>query len=120
MTSKVLRQIGTALAVVLLLAVSLTLVSYARWLRQIADGNRALTAGDMPAARQAYDAATRRLDQFDFLRQINIVAPVGGPGYRQLVFNRARVLYAARQDDDLTHMLENEAARTPALAEDSE
>jgi len=114
MTSRLLRGIATATVAVLLLAASTALLTYARWLRLISDGNQALAAGDIPAARQAYQAATRRLDQFGFLRQ------VGGPGYRQLIFNQARALYAAKEDEALTRLLENESTRTPGLSDESE
>ena len=108
MRRKVALRLATAVGALLLFAVSLSLISYARWLRGIADGNRALANGDIAAARQAYEAAARRN-----------MAP-RNPGYRQLVFNRARALYESNQDEELTRMLETEVVRAPLLADDSE
>ena len=114
MSTRLIRWIATVMVALLVLAASALLVSYSRWLRQIADGNQALAAGDIPTARQTYQAATQRLDQVAFLRQ------VGGPGYHELIFNYARVLYAAKDDAELTRLLENEAARAPGLSDESE
>jgi tetratricopeptide (TPR) repeat protein len=41
-------------------------------------------------------------------------------GYRELVFNRARALYAEERYDDLARFLEAEASRSPQLSEDAE
>jgi hypothetical protein len=114
MRRKFLLRAFTAAAVLLLAAASFLLISYARWLYRITEANRALAAGDTGAARQVYEASTARLEPFQFLRSPVI------PGYRQLVFNQARALYAARQDEALSRMLEAEAARAPFLAEQSE
>jgi len=96
----------------ILLAVSLVLLSYGRWVHGILEGNRALANGDNATALQAYDVATRRLNRWPSMSKL--------PGYRQLVFNRARALYAANESEELTRMLEAEAVRVPSLAEDSE
>ncbi len=114
MRHKFFLRLLTATAAVLLAAVSLLLISYSRWLNRISEGNQALTAGDHAAARQAFDASAGRLERDRFLLSPQI------PGYRQLVFNQARALYAARQDEALTRLLENEAARAPFLSEESE
>lgn len=99
---------------VLLAAASFLLISYARWTYRITEANKALAAGDTTAARQAYETSAGRLDRYPVLFSPQI------PGYRQLVFNQARTLYAARQDEALTRLLEAEAARAPFLAEESE
>jgi tetratricopeptide (TPR) repeat protein len=101
--------IATAFAV---LIVSLLLLGYANWLRGIAAGNQALASGDTATARQAYDTATRRIS---FLPGKLLPA-----GYRELIFNRARALYAEDRGDALTRFLESEAAITPQLADDAE
>ena len=108
MRRKVALRLGIGIAALLLLTISLSLISYASWVRGIENGNRALANGDIAAARQAYDVAARR-----------DIAP-RSPGYRQLVFNRARALYESNQDDELTRMLEAEVMRAPFLAGDSE
>lgn len=112
MRRKLVRRVAVAAAGLLLLVVSGFLLTYARWVHGIVDGNRALANGDITAARQTYDTAARRLEQWPSARRL--------PGYRQLVFNRARALYAAKQDEDLTHMLEAEVVHAPSLADDSE
>ncbi len=114
MTPKLIRRMVIGAAAILVLAVSLLLVSYARWLRGISAGNRELAGGDYAAAAKAYDAASQRLTRFPWVRTL------GGPGYRQLVFNHARALYAAKQDDGLMQMLENEGRSAPFLTEDRE
>ena len=114
MRRKLARRFLEAAAWLLLLVVSLGLVSYARWLYRIAEGNRALAAADIAQARQAYAAAAQHLEGFGALRAL---LP---SGYRQLIFNRARALYAAGEDEELARMLDTEAARAPFLAEESE
>jgi tetratricopeptide (TPR) repeat protein len=98
----------------IILIVSVLLLGYANWLRGIAGGNRALSSGDAAGARQMYDAAARRIG----------LLPLPGKllpdGYRELVFNRVRALYAEDRDDVLTRFLEAEAAVTPRLADDAE
>jgi tetratricopeptide (TPR) repeat protein len=97
-----------------ILIVSVLLLAYANWLTGIAGGNQALSSGDAAGARQMYDAAARRIG----------LLPLPGKflpdGYRELVFNRVRALYAEDRDDALTRFLEAEAAVTPRLADDAE
>jgi hypothetical protein len=109
------RQIAIAAAGLALLLVSLALLSYARWVREVAEGNRAMANEDYAEAERTYADAAGRAERsvlpFSLLRS----------PYRRLVFNRARALYAARKGDDLLlHMLEAEASRIPSLADDSE
>jgi hypothetical protein len=98
----------------IILIVSVVVLVYANWLREIAAGNRALSSGDAAGARQMYDAAARRIG----------LLPLPGRllpnGYRELVFNRVRALYAENRDDVLTRFLEAEAAVTPRLADEAE
>jgi hypothetical protein len=101
-----------AAAGLLLLLVSAVLLSYGRWVHGILEGNRALANGDIATALQAYDVAARHLDRWPFMSRL--------PGYRQLVFNRARALYGANKNEELTRMLEAEAVRVPSMADDNE
>src|SRR5260221_12860503 len=100
MRSKFLVRVLSLATAVLLAAASFVLISYSRWLYRISEGNQALTAGDTGGARQVYDISAGRLERYRFLVSPQI------PGYRQLVFNQARALYAARQDEALTRLLE--------------
>jgi DNA-directed RNA polymerase specialized sigma24 family protein len=108
------RKIAAATAALLVLAASLELVSYARWVRGIADGNRELANENYSAAEQAYSAAERWFDHTSvpsaFLRT----------GYRRLVFNQARLFDATKKYDDLAHLLEGAAAHHPELAAEAE
>lgn len=112
MRRRLARQFGIGIAVLLVLAVSAILISYASWVRGINEGNRALANGDAPGALKLYEAAARRLERMPGVNKL--------PGYRQLVFNRARALYLTGQDDELSRTLEAEAVRVPALTDDSE
>ncbi len=98
----------------LVLAGSVASLSYAGWVRDISRGNEALAKRDLTTAAKAYDAAAGRRFSFPFAN--NLASGVD----RQLLFNRIRVLYAANRPDELARLLEAEAAREPAIAEDGE
>ncbi len=109
-----MRQIAVGAAAILVLAASLLLLSDARWVYGVAQGNRALAGGNVSAARQAYTIAEKRIGAtllpFVLVRS----------HYRQLVFNQARLLNADRKYDDLSRLLDAGLARAPELANDPE
>jgi hypothetical protein len=108
------RQIVAVTSAVLVLAVSLSLLSYARWVRGIAAGNRALAGQDYSAAEHAYTAAEMQtvhsLVPSDLLRVED----------RVLVFNRAQLLNSNKRYGELAHLLDAAAAHRPELANDAE
>ena len=108
------RKIAATTSALLILAASLGLVSYAQWVRGIAEGNRALADENYSAAGQAYGAAEQWFDHTSlpsaFLRT----------GYQRLVFNQARFFNATKKYDDLAHVLEAGAAHSPELVNEPE
>lgn len=107
-------RLAVSIGAIGILIASVVLLSYARWLQGISKGNQALAVADVATAQRAYESAAR---QIGFLPSPGKVLPAG---YRELVFNRARTLYAQQGDDVLARFLETEAARSPQLSEDSE
>jgi hypothetical protein len=108
------QSIAVGIAALVIVGVSLCLLSYARWVRGVADGSRALASGNFAGAEQAYTAAEKSARQpllpFALLR----------PGYRMLVFNEARLLDKQQKYDELGRFLPAVAAHTPELANDPE
>lgn len=108
------RRFAVSVLALAVVAVSFTLLSYSRWAYEIAQGNRALTVEDYPAAERAYRAAVARAEHSLFpLTNLRST-------WRRLVFNRARSLYAMKQYDAVERTIEAAAARVPAVAEDPE
>ena len=108
------RQIAAGTAALLVLGASLLLLSYARWVRGIADGNRAVVNENFSGAEQAYTAAEK------WSGQTLVPSAWLRPHYRALVFNQARVLNANKKYDVLARLLEAAVAHDPALANDPE
>ncbi len=108
------RQIAATAGLVLVLAASLVLLSYARCVRGIEYGNQALAKQDYSAAELAYSDAENRI--------VHSVLPASiyRPCYRVLVFNQARLFKATRRYTELSRLLERTATRTPELANDPE
>jgi tetratricopeptide (TPR) repeat protein len=111
---RLLLQIAVAAATLLMLVASLMLLSYARWVRGIADGNRALACDDFAAAERAYTMAENRTKHTLFPDVIF------RSHYRVLVFNQARLLNMGKRYDDLARLLNAIVWRIPSLAEDPE
>src|SRR5215469_13289655 len=103
------RRIAKASLALAVLAGSWLVLSYARWVRQIEKANRALDAGDYKAAAQAYDAAAAHA---------LLPSPHPSSMWRRLVLNHARALYALKNYDGLSRMLDSEKVR--ALGDDAE
>ena len=104
------HQIAVVTVALMVLLVSLSLLSYAQWVRGIAVGDRALQNQDLAAAEAAYTAAVTRAEHIPlpsiFLRS----------RYRTLVFNRARLFDARHNYDALARWLEAAASHSPAIA----
>jgi len=108
------RQFAIGVAAIVVLGLSLMLLSYAQWVREIAHAETALASGDYPAAEQA-GAAAYATAEHSLFPLANFHAQS-----RKMVFNRARALSAMKQDDASLRLLEAAAQRIPALADDPE
>jgi hypothetical protein len=109
---KLKRQIAQGTAALLVLIASVTLLSYAQWVRGISDGDRELANGDYSRAEQAYAAAGNWVE--------HTLLPTGliRSHYRGLVFSHASLLNARGKYDDLTQLLESAVARMPEFGND--
>jgi hypothetical protein len=114
MRRRLAGRLALSVAVIVILLGSVALLSYARWVRGIEAGNRALALGNTAEANQAYDSAARQIAFLPSAQRILL------PGYRELFFNRARIFYAEQRYDDLARFMEIEAAQSPQLSDDAE
>lgn len=114
MRLKALKGTLSALALIPVVLACLALIAYSRWLYRIEQGNRALLERDYAAAASIYREAAEPLQKHAPLRRLL------KSRYRQLVFERARALYAQGLHDELLAMLEEETRRAPFLSEDPE
>lgn len=108
------RQIAAVTAALGVLAASMILLSYAQWVRGIADGNRAMADENFSAAEQAYTAAEKRAGHI-FLPGVLLRSH-----YRTLLFNEARLLNISKKYDDLGRLLATAAVHLPEFANDPE
>ncbi len=106
------RQIAQGAALLLVFAASATLLSWARWVRGISDGDRALAAGDVSGAERAFEAA----DQWAAHTLIPVVFTRSH--YRGLALSRASLLNSRGKYDELAQMLEAAVARLPEFGDD--
>ena len=108
------RQIAIAAGMLVILALSLALLSYAYAVHGIENGNRLLAARDYSAAESAYRDAENRISHS------LVPSALYQSQYRVLVFNEARLFRAVANYTELAHLLERVVARAPDLANDPE
>lgn len=99
------RAITSTIAV-LLLAVGLGLIGYARWTAHVAAGDAALAEGRLEQALAEYTLAEARFDAVPALRQL------ASDEYARVVANRLNALYHLKRYDELIDV----AQRAPASA----
>jgi hypothetical protein len=107
------RQIAKGAAVLLVFVSSAMLLSWARWVQGIADGDRALAAGNLSGAEQAFEAADR------WAAHTLLPAVCTRSQYRWLALSRASLLNSRGKYDDLEHVLEGAVARSPEFGADA-
>jgi tetratricopeptide (TPR) repeat protein len=100
-----LKSLGTAVAVLLLLAGAAAL-GYARWSRAIAEGDAALAAGQLNRAIASYTAAEARFDAVPATRQLF------ASDYNHAVSNHLWALYTQGRFDEAI----DKAERSPEQA----
>ena len=99
------KTLGSTL-VVLLLAVGLTLIGYARWTSHVAGGDEALAAGQLDRALAEYRLAEARFDTLPAVRQL------ASSEYTRILGNHLLALYRLKRYDELIDL----AQKAPAGA----
>lgn len=98
-----MKAFGSTVAV-LLLAIGLTLIGYARWTQPLQDGDRALAEGKLEDAIARYRAAEARFDALPAAKQLVTTE------YIRAVGNHFWALYRLKRYDDVIDL----AQRAPA------